>query len=260
MNLAGLLGQVVDLASNYYERRDSGRVFPETSAEQLRRAFGAAMSAPEHGQDAETVIADLARCAGLGLVAQTGPRYFGFVIGGSLPVATAADWLTSIWDQNSALYATSPAASVVEEVAGAWLLELLGLPRHSSIGFVTGGSMANFVALAAARHHVLQQVGWDVELDGLHGAPQVNLVMGEEAHVSVLTAFRMLGLGMRTVKHVPADGQGRMIPSELVKTLNGCSGPTIVCAQAGNINTGAFDPLSVIAEAARETGAWVHLD
>src|SRR5215831_13727593 len=155
MNLAGLLGQVVDLASNYYERRDSGRVFPETSAEQLRRAFGAAMSAPEHGQDAETVIADLARCAGLGLVAQTGPRYFGFVIGGSLPVATAADWLTSVWDQNAGLYATSPAASVVEEVAASWLLELLGLPRNASVGFVTGGGTANFTALGAARHYVL---------------------------------------------------------------------------------------------------------
>src|SRR5262249_24744789 len=129
-----LLRQVLDLASNYYERRDTGRVFPETTAEQMRRTFGAGMSAPELGQEAEKVIADLARCATPGLVAQTGPRYFGFVIGGSLPVATAADWLTSVWDQNSGLYSTSPAASVVEEVAGAWLLELLGLSLHSSIG------------------------------------------------------------------------------------------------------------------------------
>src|SRR5262249_28999563 len=205
-------------------------------------------------------IGGLARTAETGLVAQTGPRYFGFVIGGSLPVTTAADWLTSAWDEKAGLYASSPAASVVEEVAAAWLLELLGLPRSASVGFVTGCGMANFTGLAAARHHVLLEAGWDVELDGLHGSPRINVLVGGEAHVTIHTAFRMIGLGTRAIKHVRADGQGRMVASELRKTLQSCAGPTIVCAQAGNVNTGAFDPLREIAEATREAGAWLHVD
>jgi glutamate/tyrosine decarboxylase-like PLP-dependent enzyme len=184
MSRLPLLSQVVDLASAYYGRRDSSPVFPHVTPEQLRKAFGAGAPMPEGGQDAGQVIAALAQSAELGLVAHTGPRYFGFVIGGSLPVATAADWLTSAWDQNSGLYATSPAASVVEEVAAAWLLELLGLPRTASVGFVTGCCMANFTGLAAARHFLLRRAGWDVELDGLNGAPPINLILGEEAHVT----------------------------------------------------------------------------
>ena len=235
-----LLHQVVDLASGYYDRRDSLPVFPRITPDQLRQAFGVATPMPEQGQDAEKVIAELAQAAELGLVGQTGPRYFGFVIGGSLPVATAADWLTSAWDQNAGLYAASPAASVVEEVAAAWLLELLGLPCQASVGFVTGCGMANFTGLAAARHYVLRQAGWDVELDGLNGAPPINLILGEEAHVTIDTALRMLGLGTRSVKRVPTDEQGRMVAAELVKTLKSCAGPTIVCAQAGNVNTGSL--------------------
>jgi glutamate/tyrosine decarboxylase-like PLP-dependent enzyme len=149
---------------------------------------------------------------------------------------------------------------VVEEVAAAWLLELLGLPRTASVGFVTGCCMANFTGLAAARHFLLRRAGWDVELDGLNGAPPINLILGEEAHVTVHTALRMLGLGTRSIKNVPTDDQGRMIASELAKTIRGCTGPTIVCAQAGNINTGAFDPLPEISAAAREAGAWLHVD
>ena len=260
MSRSPLLSQVVDLAGNYFDRRDSQPVFPHITPEQLRKAFGAGSPVTEQGQDAEKVIADLARSAELGLVAHTGPRYFGFVIGGSLPVATAADWLTSAWDQNSGLYATSPAASVVEEVAAAWLLELLGLPRSASVGFVTGCGPANFTGLAAARHYVLRQAGWDVELDGLNGAPPINIILGAEAHVTIHTALRMLGLGTRSIKSVPTDAQGRMIAAELVKTLKGCKGPTIVCAQAGNVNTGAFDPLEPISAATREAGAWLHVD
>jgi glutamate/tyrosine decarboxylase-like PLP-dependent enzyme len=255
-----LLNQVVDLTTSYYDRRDSSPVFPRVTPEQLRRAFGAGTPLPEHGQESEKVITELARTAELGLVSQTGPRYFGFVIGGSLPVATAADWLTSAWDQNSGLYATSPAASVVEEVAAAWLLELLGLPRNASVGFVTGCGMANFTGLAAARHYVLRQAGWDVELDGLNGSPKINVILGDEAHVTIHTALRMLGLGTRSVKHVPTDQQGRMIASELVKVLKSCTGPSIVCAQAGNVNTGAFDPLTEISHATRDAGAWLHID
>jgi glutamate/tyrosine decarboxylase-like PLP-dependent enzyme len=255
-----LLRKAADLAFNYYARRDASPVFPSITPDQLRHAFGLGTPIPEEGQNAEAVITELARCAELGLVAQTGPRYFGFVIGGSLPVATAADWLTSAWDQNSGLYATSPAASVVEEVAAAWLLELLGLPSHASVGFVTGCGMANFTGLAAARHYVLRQDGWDVELDGLNGAPRINIILGEEAHVTIHTALRMLGLGTRAIKVVPADAQGRMIAADLAKTLKNCAGPTIVCAQAGNVNTGAFDPLNEITQATREAGAWLHVD
>lgn len=260
MSCTPLLNQAVEIAAAYFERRDSSPVFPRITPDRLRQAFGAGTPVPEQGQAADQVIAELARASGLGLVAHTGPRYFGFVIGGSLPVATAADWLTSAWDQNSGLYATSPAASVVEEVAAAWLLELLGLPRHSSVGFVTGCGMANFTGLAAARHYVLRKAGWDVELDGLNGAPKINIVLGEEAHVTVHTALRMLGLGTRAVKKVPTDEQGRMVASELVKVLKTCNGPTIVCAQAGNVNTGAFDPLEQITAATREAGAWLHVD
>jgi glutamate/tyrosine decarboxylase-like PLP-dependent enzyme len=260
MSCTPLLNQAVEIASAYFERRDSSPVFPRITPDRLRQAFGAGTPVPEQGQAADQVIAELARASGLGLVAHTGPRYFGFVIGGSLPVATAADWLTSAWDQNSGLYATSPAASVVEEVAAAWLLDLLGLPRHSSVGFVTGCGMANFTGLAAARHYVLRKAGWDVELDGLNGAPKINIVLGEEAHVTVHTALRMLGLGTRAVKKVPTDEQGRMVASELVKMLKTCTGPTIICAQAGNVNTGAFDPLEQITAATREAGAWLHVD
>jgi len=260
MSRTPLLNQAAEIASAYFERRDSSPVFPSVTPELLRKAFGAGMPVPEKGQAAEQVIAELARTAEPGLVAQTGPRYFGFVIGGSLPVATAADWLTSAWDQNSGLYATSPAASVVEEVAAAWLLELLGLPRSASVGFVTGCGMANFTGLAAARHYVLRKAGWNVELDGLNGAPPINIILGEEAHVTIHTALRMLGLGTRSIRNVPTDEQGRMVASELVKVLKNCKGPTIVCAQAGNVNTGAFDPLEEIAARTRGAGAWLHVD
>jgi glutamate/tyrosine decarboxylase-like PLP-dependent enzyme len=255
-----LLQQALEIAAEYYSHRDQRPVFPHVTPEELRKAFGLGRPMPQKGTAAASVISELAAAADRGVVAHTGPRYFGFVIGGSMPVTTAADWLTSAWDQNSGLYATSPAASVVEEVAASWLLELLQLPRNASVGFVTGCGMANFTGLAAARHHVLRQTGWDVELDGLNGAPPINLIVGDEVHVTVLTAMRMLGLGTRSVKRVPADAQGRMIAAELRKTLAQCSGPTIVCAQAGNVNTGSFDPLLEITAAAKEKNAWVHVD
>jgi glutamate/tyrosine decarboxylase-like PLP-dependent enzyme len=206
------------------------------------------------------VVEELARSADPGLVATAGPRYFGFVIGGSLPAALAADWLTSAWDQNAGLYATSPAAAVVEDVAAGWLLDLLGLPKDASVGFVTGCQMANFSGLASGRHAVLARVGFDVEEDGLAAAPAVNVVIGEEAHVTILASLRLLGLGSRRVRRVQADEQGRMIPADLRRVLEGCQGPTIVCAQAGNVNTGAFDPLEEIATITRERGAWLHVD
>ena len=185
-----------------------------------------------------------------------GPRYFGFVIGGHLPAALAADWLTSAWDQNAGLYVSPPASSVVEEVAAGWLLEILGLPRTASVGFTTGCTMANFTALAAARHAVLR-AGWDVEARGLFGAPEIDVVIGDEAHATILAALQMLGLGRERVKRVAADGQGRMVAAALREVLRSCAGPLIVCSQAGNVNTGAFDPLAEIASrsASAEAGS-----
>jgi glutamate/tyrosine decarboxylase-like PLP-dependent enzyme len=206
------------------------------------------------------VIDDLVRAAGPGIVTTTGPRYFGFVTGGALPASIAAEWLTAIWDQPASLYVLSPAASVVEEVAGAWLLALLGLPAAASVGFVTGCHMANFTALASARHEMLRRAGWDVEADGFNGAPPLRVVVGGEVHVSVLGALRLLGIGARQVVRAAADGQGRMRPEALEAALAGGQGPAIVCAQAGNVNTGAFDPLDDIAALARAHGAWLHVD
>jgi glutamate/tyrosine decarboxylase-like PLP-dependent enzyme len=253
-----LMQQVLELARRYRERVPSQPVFPRVTVEELRAALDGPL--PENGTAASEVVAHLARGAEMGLVGSTGPRYFGFVIGGSLPVTTAADWLTSAWDQNAGLYATSPAASVSEEVAAGWLRELFGLPEKSSVGFVTGGGPANFAGMVIARHGVLQRAGWDVEKDGLQGAPRVNVVVSDEAHATIFAALRMAGLGASGAKRVPCDAQGRMIASELPKVLKSCDGPTIVCAQAGNVNTGSFDPLAEIIEAAHERGAWVHID
>jgi len=189
-----------------------------------------------------------------------GPRYFGFVIGGGYPVAVAADWLTSAWDQNAGIYATSPAAAVVEHVAATWVRTLLGLPPTAGVGFVTGGQMANFTCLAAARHDVLRKAGWDVEEHGLYGAPPITVVVGDEAHVTIFSALRYLGLGAGRVRTVEVDGQGRMRPDALAATLATCDGPTIVCAQAGNVNTGSFDSLAEIAPLTRGRAAWLHVD
>jgi glutamate/tyrosine decarboxylase-like PLP-dependent enzyme len=212
------------------------------------------------GEDPADVIDALAAAATRGAVASAGPRYFGFVIGGSQPVALAADWLTAAWDQNAAIYAASPLASVVEEVAADWLLDLLDLPRTARAAFVTGGQMANFTCLAAARHAVLQDAGWDVEADGLGGAPRVNLVTSAESHVTIDVALRYLGFGTRCITRVATDDQGRLHVDELAAVLAGLSGPVIICAQAGNVNTGSFDPLADVARLARRHGAWLHVD
>jgi len=214
----------------------------------------------EKGEDPRVVIQDLARDVDPGLIASAGPRYFGFVIGGALPVAVAADWLTSAWDQNGGGYVASPALSVGEEVAAGWVRELLGLPAECGMGFVTGCQMANVTCLAAARHSVLRDVGWDVEALGLQRAPEVRVIAGDQAHVTVKVACRMLGLGFERVRLVPADDQGRMLTAELEAELSGWDGPTVVCAQAGEINTGAFDPIAEVVAACRRRGAWCHVD
>jgi glutamate/tyrosine decarboxylase-like PLP-dependent enzyme len=253
-----LLARTTALAQRFLDGLPERPVGRPADLAALRAAFGGALGA--QGADPADVIEHLAASAEGGLVASAGPRYFGFVIGGSLPVALAADWLVTAWDQDAGLYACGPAVAVVEEVAAAWLIDLFGLPRSASLGFVTGGQMANFTGLAAGRQAVLQRAGWDVGEDGLAGAPPLTVVIGEEAHVTILTSLRMLGLGNRRVVRVAADAQGRMRPDELGRALAGVSGPAIVCTQVGNVNTGAFDPVGELSDIAHERGAWVHVD
>jgi glutamate/tyrosine decarboxylase-like PLP-dependent enzyme len=253
-----VLERTAGLAGDFLATLPERKVFPAASADELRAALGGAL--PRQGEDPLRVVENLSRAAEAGMVASAGPRYFGFVVGGSLPAALAADWLVTAWDQDAGLYVLGPAAAVIEDVAAGWLLELLGLPRSASVGFVTGGQMANFTGLAAGRHAVLAAVGWDVEEQGLSGAPPVNVVVGAEAHVTVFSSLRMLGLGMGRALSVKADDQGRMRPDALKEALARLEGPTIVCAQAGNVNSGAFDPLDEITAVAHARGAWVHVD
>ena len=254
-----LLHQTVDIAADFLDRLPERPVGPPVDLPALRAALGGPM--PDHGEDPRAVIDALAAAAEPGLVGSAGPRYFGFVVGGGVPGALAADWLTSAWDQNAGLYALSPAASVVEEVAAGWLLDLFGLPRESSVGFVTGATMANFTAIAAARHALLADVGWKVEEDGLFGAPPIAVVTSDESHVTIFAALQMAGLGRTRVHRVPTDDQGRMRADALVETLARLEGPTLVCAQAGNVNTGSFDPLpEIVATVRARPSTWLHID
>jgi glutamate/tyrosine decarboxylase-like PLP-dependent enzyme len=252
--LRDLFHETADLAADFYDSLPERAVQPTVSVDELRASLDRPL--PENATDPRTVIAELASAADRGLVATAGGRYFGFVIGGAVPSSIAADMLASAWDQNAGLYAGGPSASVVEEVAGRWLVELLGLPAHASFGFVTGGQTANFAALAAARHHVLEHAGWDVESDGLQGAPRIRVVVGAKRHGTIDRALRMLGLGGPT-DVVPADDHGRMLADQL--QLGG--EPTILCAQAGEVNTGSFDPFHAIADARdRAANTWLHVD
>ena len=185
-----------------------------------------------------------------------GPRFFGFVIGGSLPVTVAANWLATAWDQNTGYAAPTPGASRLEEIARRWLLELLDLPRECAVGYVTGATVANFTALAAARNAVLKRCGWAVEADGLFGAPPIQVVVGDECHPTLLKSLGMLGLGRSRLTRVPVDSQGRMRADKLPQL----TAPSILCVQAGNVNSGAFDPFEPLCAAARDAGAWIHVD
>jgi glutamate/tyrosine decarboxylase-like PLP-dependent enzyme len=254
--------QVLRTAANHAEGYLDGigrrPVRATLTGDELRAALAGPLEA-EGVPDVE-VINRLAAAAANGTVATQGPRYFGFVVGGSLPVATAADWLVSSWDQNCGIYALSPFMSVVEQVAAAWLRDLADLPPDWSAGFVTGCQMANFTALAAARHHVLEAAGWDVGSKGLFGAPPIDVVVSDEVHYTIFNALRLLGLGSERLRRVPTDDQGRMRADALAAVLARGTGPCIVCAQAGNVNTGSFDPIDAIAIAAKARGAWLHVD
>jgi len=230
---------------------------PRASVADVVKALGTEL--PDGPTPAAEVIDLLARGCEPGLTAMPSGRFYGMVIGGAHPAALAADWLVSAWDQNAALRLVTPAHAAVEDIASEWLLDLLGLPAGSGVGFVTGGTMANFSCLAAARDAVLQRAGWDVAADGLTGAPRVRVLVGAERHDSVDLALRFLGLGLP--EPVPADDQGRIDPAALAAALAaGPAGPTIVALQAGNVHSGAFDPFAPAIAAAREHGAWVHID
>jgi glutamate/tyrosine decarboxylase-like PLP-dependent enzyme len=215
---------------------------------------------PEQGAASGDILAELVAGATPGIRATTGSRFFGWVIGGSHPTGVAADWLTSVWGQNAGNQIAAPAAAAVEAVAAGWLLDLLGLPAESSVGFVTGATVANFVCLAAARSEVLRRVGWDVEAYGLFGAPPVEVVIGADAHATVYSALKYLGLGARRVRTVATDESGRLRLDDFARVLDATAGPVIVIAQAGQINTGACDDFEAIAPLARARGAWLHVD
>jgi glutamate/tyrosine decarboxylase-like PLP-dependent enzyme len=254
-----LLRRTTDLATEFLADLPNRPVGSLAETAELTKALGGELA--DGPTDATTVIEELVAAVEPGLVGSAGPRFFGFVIGGGVPASVAADWLTSVWDQNAGLYVASPAAAVVEEVASGWVLDLLSLPSAASVGFVTGATMANFTGLAAARHSVLAKVGWDVEKDGLIGAPPVRVVAGVERHATLDVALRYLGLGTSHVELVDADDNGAMRADELRRVLaDGADGPLIVCAQAGNVNTGAIDPLDEICAATHERGGWVHVD
>jgi len=249
-----LLAEVIKRANRYLAELPTRRVSPALDA--LAALTHLEVPLQDQPLEASTVLAELDDIGAGATVASAGGRYFGFVIGGALPAAMAANMLAGVWDQNAGLEAASPVASYIEEVCRQWLLSLLGLPPSTAVGYVTGATMANFTGLAAARHALLEQQGWDVESRGLFGAPPIKVIVGEEVHVSVLKALSMLGLGSDRVEKVPVDSQGRMRADLLPHN----SGPAIICIQSGNVNTGAFDPAAEICLKAKEAGAWVHVD
>jgi glutamate/tyrosine decarboxylase-like PLP-dependent enzyme len=249
-----LLTAAADRAIRYLETLDARPVAPTPQAVAALSQIEEPL--PEGPTDPAAVLARLDELGSPATAAMAGRRFFGWVIGGSLPAALAANWLATAWDQNAAGVQASPGAAAFEKLALRWILEAVNLPSDCAAGFVTGATMANFTCLAAARQVVLKKAGWDVEADGLIGAPPITVIAGEEVHVSVLKALGLLGLGRNRVVRVPADNQGRMRADR----FPGIDGPTIVCLQAGNVNSGAFDPLAELVPMARKGGAWVHVD
>ena len=254
MTIESLLQSAANRSIRYLSNLGNRPVAPDPKATESLQQLDEPL--PASSTDPERVLEILdSRCTPA-TMAMAGPRFFGFVIGGSLPVTVAANWLAGAWDQNTGLYAVTPGTAHLEQVALRWLLELFGLPSESGGAFVTGATVANFTALAAARHDVYMKAGWDIEGNGLIGAPPVSILIGEEAHPSVFKSLGLLGFGRNRVMKIPVDRQGRMRTDALPKI----SGPTIVCLQAGNVNTGAFDPIEEISAIAHHAGAWVHVD
>jgi glutamate/tyrosine decarboxylase-like PLP-dependent enzyme len=249
-----LLSEAADRAARYVTEIGNRRVAP--LPEDVRRLEALGGPLPLLPSDPAAVLALLDDIGSPATVATAGGRYFGFVIGGALPAALAANWLAGAWDQNTSLRVMSPVTAKMEEIVMSWMLDLLALPSGSGVGFVTGTTMANFSCLAAARTALLKQAGWNVEEDGLFGAPPIRVMVGEEVHISVLKALSLLGLGRSRLTRVPVDSQGRMRP----EALPPLDDRTVVCLQAGNVNTGAFDPAGEICARAHEAGAWVHVD
>ena len=253
-----LANRAVSHACAYLATVGERTVGATLGADGLRQLLGGPL--PEGREDPVRVIDLIAEAGRTGTVASQGPRYFGFVTGGSIPAAIVTDWLVSAWDQNAQMFVMSPISAVVEQIVSEWLKHLFGLPATWSVGFVTGAQMANFTSLIAARHHLLRQVDWDVERHGLFGAPPIDVVVSDESHRTIFTALRMLGLGSERVQRIDTDAQGRMRPAHLAQVLRRGRGPCLVCAQIGNVNTGAVDPIGDIAPLARERGAWLHAD
>jgi len=253
-----LLVRTAELAARYLEALDTRPVRADAD-------YGAILAtidrpAPEEGADPADVVDELARLAEPGLVAMGSGRYYGFVIGGTLPSSLAADWLVSTWDQNTGLAQVTPATSALEAVTGRWVLELLGLPAHCSFAFVTGCQMAHVTSLAAARHALYDRIGYDLPKHGLAGAPPIRVVVGAMRHVTLTRALRLLGIGSEQEQVIPVDGQGRMRVDLLADLMAGDEDPTILCLQAGEVNTGAFDDLETGVAVAHDLGAWVHVD
>jgi glutamate/tyrosine decarboxylase-like PLP-dependent enzyme len=249
-----LIQEAARRAARYIKGLDERIVSPRTEAVKRLEGFDGPLQ--DEPMAPMRVLAELDDLGSAATVASAGPRYFGFVIGGTLPAALAAGYLAGAWDQNAVFHVASPTTAFLEDVCRRWLVGLFGLPPGAGIGFVTGATMASFTGLAAARHALLGRLGWDVEARGLFGAPPIKVIVGDEVHVSVLKALSLLGLGRERVIRVPADGQGRMKPEAIPPLTE----PAIVCIQAGNVNTGAFDPAADICEVARASGSWVHVD
>ncbi len=252
--MSQLLSDAATRSARYLQEIQSRAVAPSVAAVAALRAFDEPLPVgPTDPADTLRLLDEVGSPATMGMA---GPRFFGFVIGGSLPVTLAANWLAGAWDQNAAMYRATPGVAHLEQVALRWMLDVLRLPADATGAFVTGATVANLTALAAARHVVLKRAGWNVEADGLFGAPPITVIVSAEVHPSVTKSLGMLGLGRNRVVKVPVDGQGRMRADALPKI----SGPTIVIVQAGNVNTGAFDPIAEICAQAHAAGAWVHVD
>lgn len=247
-------GAAIDYRQSLGQRPPRAAVDPAA----LKAAFSTPL--PDRPRPARQVIDDLVSAASAGLMANSGPNFFGWVMGASHPAGVAADWLTAAWGQNAGIYQTSPAAAAAEDAVARWLLDLFGLPRDCGFGLTTGATMAGFTCLTAARNTVLARAGWDIEERGVFGAPPITVLLGAEAHSTIFAALRYLGFGEDNILRVTADDEGRMVADDLKAKLARCEGPTIIIAQAGHINSGAFDPFTEIADIAAAHGAWLHVD